>query len=405
MIVDYFKFAVQGLISRKIRSWLTMLGIFVGIAAVVALISLGQGFQMAINDQFARIGSNRIVIVPGARFMGPGGSGIVIAKLLEDDVDVVGDVRGVELASGIFQKTAKIEFNDEVKYISVQGFSSDDDTRRLIENTAFLDVDHGRQIRGGDTYAVVLGYAVANDYFEKEIKNRDKILIDDYEFTVVGVQKKAGTMMHDLVIRIPIDTARDIFEEPDEVSMIFALTKDEFDPFDVSQDIRKDLRKHRDVEEDEEDFSVQTAQQTISAMNTILNVIQVVLIGIASISLVVGGIGIMNTMYTSVLERHREIGIMKAIGAKNSDILLIFLIESGLLGIVGGLIGLALGLGMSFGVAVVAELADVATLTPYVSFTMIIAALSFSFIVGSVSGVMPAMQAARLNPVDALRPK
>lgn len=405
MILDYFKFAVHGLVSRKVRSWLTMLGIFVGIAAVVALISLGQGFQNSINEQFERIGSNRIVIVPGARFMGPGGSGIVAAKLYEKDVEVVSGARGVELASGIYQKTAKIEFNDEVKYVSVQGFSSDDDTRRLIEKTAFLDVGQGRQIRGGDTYAVVLGYAVANDYFEKEIKNRDKILIDDYEFTVVGVQKKAGTSIHDLVIRIPVDTARDVFEEPDEVSMIFALSKDGFEPHDVSENIRKDLRKHRDVKEDEEDFSVQTAQQTIGAMNTILNVIQVVLIGIASISLVVGGIGIMNTMYTSVLERRKEIGIMKAIGAKNSDILMIFLIESGLLGIVGGLIGLALGLGMSFGVALVADVADVATLSPYVSYPMVIAALSFSFIVGSVSGVLPAMQAARLNPVDALRPK
>ena len=132
MIIDYFKFAVQGLVSRKVRSWLTMLGIFVGIAAVVALISLGQGLQNAINEQFERIGSNRIMIVPGATFMGPGGAGLVVAKLYEDDVDVVKDVRGVELASGIYTKTAKMEFKDEAKYVSVQGFPIDDDTRKLI---------------------------------------------------------------------------------------------------------------------------------------------------------------------------------------------------------------------------------------------------------------------------------
>ena len=405
MIKDYFRFALQGLISRKIRSWLTMLGIFVGITAVVALISLGQGFQDAINEEFESIGSNRIIIVPGSRFLGPGGSGIVNTILDEDDLDVIKKTKGVELASGIYQKTAKIEFKDEVKYISIQGFATDDATRKLAEKTSFLDIEDGRQLRDGDQYAVILGYAVATDYFEREIHNRNTILIDDIPFTVVGIQKKAGTGVHDIVIRIPLDTAREIFDEPDEISMIFALSKEELDPYEVSQDIRESLRKHRDMDEDEEDFSVQTAEQTIESMNIILNVVQAVLIGIASISLIVGGIGIMNTMYTSVLERRKEIGIMKAIGARNSDILIIFLIESGLLGMVGGIIGLLLGLGMSFSVQIIAEMYGVASLQAYVSFSLILGAIGFSFIVGSLSGVLPAMQAANLNPVEAMRKK
>ncbi|MFH1399404.1 MAG: ABC transporter permease [Candidatus Woesearchaeota archaeon] len=403
MISDYFRFAVDGILSRKMRSWLTMLGIFVGIAAVVALISMGQGMQNAITEQFERVGSNRILIVPGSRFMGPGGSGLVTAKLTEKDWDVVKDVRGVDVSLATFSKTVQIQFEDELKYASVQGYPVSSETEKVVSSTSFLDIEDGRQLKQGDGYAAVLGNAVAYDHFKSDIRAGDTILIKGVEFGVVGVQKKAGTGVHDIIVRIPLEKAREIFQEETEVSMVMVLVKKGFEAQDVALEIRKALRKSRDVKEDEEDFSVQTAQQTVRSFLVILDVVQAVLVGIAAISLVVGGIGIMNTMYTSVLERTREIGIMKAIGARNSDIMWIFLIESGLLGVVGGVIGLVLGLSMSISVQAIAVQFGVPSLKAYVSPILVLGAVGFSFMIGSLSGVLPALQAAKMNPVDALR--
>ncbi len=185
--------------------------------------------------------------------------------------------------------------------------------------------------------------------------------------------------------------------------MIIAKVSSGTDIEEVAKDVKKELRKDRNLEEGKEDFIVKSPTQLLESFNTILIVLQVMLIGIASISLLVGGIGIMNTMYTSVLERTQEIGIMKSIGAKNSDILTIFLFESGILGFLGGLIGVIIGIILSKTVEIIASSLGFALLKPYISIWLVIGALTFSFLIGIFSGVFPAMQASKLNPVEALR--
>jgi putative ABC transport system permease protein len=184
-----------------------------------------------------------------------------------------------------------------------------------------------------------------------------------------------------------------------------ARVKDNYIPGDVAENIKEKLRKHRNVKEGEEDFTVQTSQELLDSVGVILDAVQWFLIGIAAISLLVGGIGIMNTMYTSVLERTREIGVMKAIGARNGDITILFLIEAGVLGMAGGLIGCLLGVTLSKTVEILSAgaLANSTLVKAYVSAELIAGALLLSFIVGCVSGVLPARQAANLKPVDALR--
>ena len=186
--------------------------------------------------------------------------------------------------------------------------------------------------------------------------------------------------------------------------MLIAKVSAGVKPLAGAEKIEKALRKSRNVEEGQEDFSVQTTEELMETYNDILNIVNIVLIGIAAISLLVGGIGIMNTMYTAVIERTKEIGIMKAIGARNSSIMILFVIESGILGALGGAIGVAIGMAFSKLVEVIATAAlQTALLQAYFPWYLIVGSLAFAFIVGTISGLLPARQAALLKPVDALR--
>ena len=398
-IFDYFKLAFKNLRTRKKRTWLTMLGIFIGIAAVVSLISLGQGLQTTINEQFEMMGTDKIIVVPGGGFFGLGAG----AELTKDDMEVVKDVRDVEAVTEMLYKIAKVEFKDEVKYTIVSGIPLDEN-RKIIEDMQGFGVEVGRDLKEGEKYKALISYLInRGEFFEEAVTTKDKILIEDKEFRVVGSIQRIGNPQDDSQLLIPLETARELFDEPDKVDMILVQVQKGTDPDEVAEDIKKELRKFREVEEGEEDFSVQTYQDIIDTFNNILNIVQIVVIGIAAISLLVGGIGIMNTMYTAVLERTNEIGIMKAVGGKNSDVLLIFLLESGTLGLAGGVIGIGLGIGFSKLVEFIAVQSGTTLLKAYFPWYLIVGALAFSFIVGTISGILPARRAAKLKPVDALR--
>ena len=407
MILDYFSFAVRGIRQRRMRSWLTMIGVFIGITAVVALISIGQGLSAAIDDQFKIIGSNRIMISPGgggvSEMSNPLMGSFSSAKLTDDDVKFIQKIKGVEFAEGPVMVSVKVEFKDQVKYLTSMNVPTDSESIKFFKSIDYFMLGEGRYVSSGEENKVNIGYETANDIFDREIKIGDSILIEDQKFEVVGIYKKSGNPMHDRKVSMSMDTARKMFNMKDEVSSIFVTVKEGFDVTDISERIKKELRKHRGLKEGSEDFSVATAEQMVGMLKDLLLVVQFVLIGIAAISLIVGGIGIMTTMYTSVVERTHEIGIMKAIGAKNSDIGMLFLIESGLLGTAGGIIGIILGISISLIVELGAKAAGVDMLKAYVSIQLILGALAFSFLVGTISGFLPAMRASRMKPVDALR--
>lgn len=380
-----------------------MLGIFIGIAAVVALISLGQGMQKAVNEQFDKIGKNRITVNAGGAYFGPMGSELSVEKLSDEDIKVVKNTRGIKSAQGMATETARVDYRDETEHIQVFGIPTDSQSINEIKDMGFFEIGSGRELRSSGRYEAIIAYNIANDLFSREIKARDRIKIEGVDFSVVGVQAQIGTGVHDAIIRIPLDTMKEIFSIGNEYSMIVATVKEGEDVDATKERVESALRKSRDVEENEEDFIVQTSAQMIEQLNMILDVVQAVLIGIAAISLVVGGIGIMNTMYTSVLERTKEIGIMKAVGARNSQIMWLFLIEAGMLGLVGGGIGVAMGLGLSKAAELVAVSMGVTALQAAMSPQLIIIGLSFSFIVGAISGTMPAREAAAMQPVEAMR--
>ncbi|MDO8656675.1 MAG: FtsX-like permease family protein, partial [Nanoarchaeota archaeon] len=242
------------------------------------------------------------------------------------------------------------------------------------------------------------GSRVAKDMFSKELTVGNKITIAKDEFKIVGILEEIGNSQDDNQINIPLESAREIFDEPESVDTIIAQVKSTSDIPLLQEKIEKELERKRG----DTNFQVLTAAQILEQINQILGIMQAVLIGIAAISLLVGAIGIMNSMYTSVLERTKDIGIMKAIGARNSDILHIFLIESGMIGLVGGLLGTALGTGLALAIGSFSKQAGF-LLIINIEVMVLAFGLLFAFIIGMVSGVLPAYQASKLKPVDALR--
>ena len=396
MIEDYFRLGIGNLRKRKMRTWLTMLGIFIGIAAVVSLISLGQGIQKATNEQFEKMGVDKIIVTPKGTFMGVGGTGAVSLKT--EDIEDIERTPGVDKAAGLLMRTGEIEFKDQVRYFLVTGMAAEG--KGLFGD--IYEVEEGRDLKKDEKFKVVLGKLYREGgIFYKAVKLGDKIKINDYDFKVVGFYKSFGNTEDDKAVVISEEVAKEVFDVEDEYDWIMASATGDVE--EIAEKVEKRLRKSRDVEEGKEDFNIQTFKELMESYAAILNIIQIFLLGIAGISLVVGGIGIMNTMYTSVLERTQEIGVMKSIGAKNSDILIIFLIESGILGLVGGGIGIVLGIGFSKLVEGIAKAGGYGTIQVSFPWYLIVGTLGFSFVVGSIAGILPARKASKLQPVDALR--
>jgi putative ABC transport system permease protein len=404
MIWEYFKLALTNLWHRRMRSYLTMIGIFIGIAAVVALVSLGQGLQQYITEEFAKVGTDKIIITPAAGLLAPGAT--LSTELTEKDVETVQRVNGVESAAGEVLASVKVEGKSKTIYTFAASIP-ENNFRNTFLQMATWEIDAGRMLEIGESGKVVIGADfVRRNLLNQEITVGKTLQINGEDYRIVGILKPLGSPTDDASVYLNDKDARELLNIPERVDYIYVKVGSGEDPIVVADSIERALRRERNVEKGKEDFSVQTFNQLIDTFNIVFGIVQAVVLGIAGISLLVGGIGIMNTMYTAVLERTKEIGIMKAIGAKNSDVMLIFLIESGMLGTVGGAIGIVIGMGLGKLVEIGATQAlGTAMLRAYFPLYLIVGTLLFSFIVGSVSGLFPAMQAARMEPVEALKKK
>ncbi len=402
MLTEYFKLAIRNIGKRKKRTALTMLGIFVGIAAVVALVSLGQGLQQTLNEQFEKIGGDKILIQARAA---AASSEFAQNPLTDRELDLAGDVNGVVQTAGYIFGAASVQFNDVQRTMFMVSIPKSAREAELVRAVGTWEAESGRLLTHRDKGKVVVGYNLAHkSVFGRNVGVGDKLLIKDVSYDVVGVVKRIGDPGMDGGVLLPEDDARRVADDLTSYSIIVAQSANGVSPDGVADKIEKAIRRDRHQKEGEEDFSVQTATELIASFNSVFNIIQVVFVGIAAISLLVGGIGIMNVMFTAVLERTREIGVMKAIGARNSDVLSLFLIESGLLGVAGGVIGIVIGAGISKGVEFGANTAfGPGTITAVFPVWLIVGALLFSFVIGAVSGVLPARRASKLRPVEALR--
>jgi|SRR3989338_8128646 len=404
MIKDYFSLAFGNLRHRGLRSWLTILGIFIGIAAVVSLISMGAGLKTAITGQFGVLSVDKLTIQNKQTGFAPPGSA-VIEKLNSDDLKIIEGVSGVDKVVTRLIRVGSLEYN------GIKGFGYAADIPDAPEDAEFvyesigLKAAEGRLLKQGDKGMVLLGNNfMTTDDFGREFRVGKIVKINGEDFKIIGFLEKSSSFQFNGLVLVLTSDLEELEGIKGEYDMIIAQVENKDKIEDVAVEIERKLRDDRNEKLGEESFTVQTPLEAISSVNTILNIINLIVIGIAMISLFVGGVGIANTMYTSVLERTREIGVMKAIGARNSDILKIFLIESGLLGLVGGIVGALIGLGGAIVISSIVNQALGGSLfLVTISYPLLIGAVAFAFIVGVVSGILPAIQASKLNVVDALR--
>jgi putative ABC transport system permease protein len=371
-----------------------MLGVIIGVFAVILLVSLGTGLQKYITDQISGLGSNLIFVIPG-RVGGartPGGQQtnkltITDGKQLQQHLKTIADV------GPIVQKSATLKVKNKTdKGVSILGTTAN--YPQIIVNTS---IDKGSfftesQERSGARVAII-GQTTWINLFGRENPIGNKISVAGNRYTVIGVIKKRGSVFgldQDNTVIVPISTAQRQFGVTNVNTIYLSAKKPEFVPL-VKEQATKILLKRLT----EDDFTIQSQEQTLSTVTNIIGILTIALGGIAAISLLVGGIGVMNIMLVSVTERTKEIGLRKALGARRQDILSQFLFEAIMLSVAGGIIGIVLGLGASY----LLSKFFISEVTPWSVFL----AFGFSVGVGVIFGIAPAYRASRLSPIEALR--
>jgi len=407
-LVEEIKLSFSVLRTNKVRSFLTGLGIIIGIASVIVIISAGAGAQSLIINQLNSVGTNLIGILPGMREEnGPPSAafGIIVTTLKYEDAQAIADeIPNVAAATSYNTGMATISWQSNKSDATYYGVMS---SYPEVEDT---DVDAGRffteEEDRGSARVIVLGHQLAIDLFNGTDPLGQKVKVGKEFFEVVGIMKErgsAGFQNKDVIALIPSQTAQKIMLGVKYVNFIRAKINNPENIDRAQEDIVLLLRDRHNIGELKiDDFNVQNTKDAIKALTSITDALKFFLAAIASISLIVGGVGVMNIMLAAVNQRVREIGLRKAVGAKKKDIMIQFLAESITLTMVGGIIGIIAGAGISLLVALIARYLGynwdlvVSPLSIFMGFVVALA-------VGVVFGIYPASKAAKLNSIEALR--
>lgn len=392
---------------NKTRTFLTMLGIIIGISSVIILISAGQGAQSLIVDQVKGIGSNLLIILPGgtkSTFSAPpSAQGIIITSLTEQDVKALRNqtlAPDLEYVNPEVRGQFTVSYNNQDEQTAVAG---EDETYGIVHNINLSSGSwYGKTESDGFGQVAILGATVKDDLFGAADPIGQTIKIKQISFRVVGVMEPKGVgafgVDQDSQVIVPVSTGQKILLGINYYNTIYVQVRDEKAIDAAKDEVSKILRdNHRITDPAKDDFTIRNPQDALALLGTITSALTLFLGAIAGISLIVGGIGIMNIMLVSVTERTREIGLRKAIGAKRKDILMQFLIEAVVLTIVGGFIGIVLGYLGSFAIS------KVGNWPPAVPLYAVGLAFGVSALFGLGFGIYPANKASKLSPIEALR--
>lgn len=399
MLKKLFILTLKGVRYRPIRSWLTVLGIVIGITLVVIILALGGGVRNVVKETLQMFGSDSIIIMPGKEtnpllgFLGG-------QKFKEQDLMDLERISGIKFVVPMEIGMANTEYMGEKKTAMLHAANWENYVK-ILESTQGLKLENGRWPQDNKVGETVLGYGTAKNLFQRKITIGDEIIIKSKRFVVIGSISQIGEQMVDNVIFVSMDLFRELTGSRSGAASAFVKIQPGASIDLVAKQIRYQLSQQETVR----DFSILTPEKADRLTDNVLSIIELVLIIIALVSLFVGSVGIMNTMYTSVLERTKQIGIMKAIGASRDTILSLFLIESGLIGLIGGILGIIFGIVAAYLISLIAAGFGIRGLFSFASldFFGFFVVLFLTFIIGVISGVMPARQAARMEPAEALR--
>ena len=400
MYKESFLMAWASLVANKLRSILTMLGIIIGVAAVIALVSIGNGVKQDIQNSISSLGSNLLMVMPGApRTPGVRPSAGSMKSLKVSDYEAISKLDGVKAASPMTSGSYVVIYQNKNWTTTVSGVNSNymDVNNWTMKSGRFFS---DKNVQNRERVAVI-GQTVVKNLFGDEDPVGAEIRVKNIPFRIIGVlnSKGSGSMGNDQddMVLIPYTTAMERVEGVDYLRMIYVVGKDENGIDRLQSDIENLLRVRHGIKDTNlDDFNIQNMNSIMETMEETTGTLTLFLGAVAAISLVVGGIGIMNIMLVSVTERTREIGVRKALGATYNVIVTQFLIEAVVISLMGGLIGIVLGIGASKMISVSSGMSTV------ISIPTIVLSFAFSMAIGLVFGIYPARKAAKLNPIDAL---